>query len=345
MWNYPVLTRRNHMRHINLQLFAEGAPAEPTPAPAPSPAPAPEPVQPAMSVDDQLTKLFTESMAEPPAVAVQPPAATPAPVQVPEVTPTPELSLPENFKNVGEVVRSLKNTQAELTKKSQIAADLQKTVDQIKADYEAKIQALQTPPAQPPKDELEDKTPEELADMLMADPKGFIAKMTEAAVQKAVAPLQSKLDPVVQSHEVQALRELWDEAVTEFQTANADMPEFIDGMKEYIQKNNLNGSKEPGKVLENAYVYAKGLKYSAPVDPATLLNDPEFVNKNILTNPAIKEAILKAHMQEISGNKLPPVITGSSNGVNVATPPPARPNNIDEAGNQFESMLRGNFSK
>jgi hypothetical protein len=320
-----------------------GGTPEPAPAtPAPEPAP---PGQPTLSVDDQLTKLFTDAMAvtPPAAPAAQPPTPEPAP-EPPPATPTPEQLLAGKFKDTGELVRAYQNLQTEFTRKSQTASELQKTADALKADYEAKIQAMQTP-AQPPKDELEDKTPEELADMLMADPKGFIAKMTEAAVQKAVAPLQSKLDPVVQSHEVQALRELWDEAVTEFQTANADMPEFIDGIKEYIQKNNLNGSKEPGKVLENAYVYAKGLKYSAPVDPAALLNDPEFVSKNILANPAIKEAILKAHMQELQGNRLPPVITGSSNGVNIVTPPPARPNNIDEAGNQFESMLRGNFSK
>jgi hypothetical protein len=245
---------------------------------------------------------------------------------------------------VADLVKSYKNVQGELTRKSQALVDTTKAVEAIKAELQELKQSQSA--AQPPEqDEFAGLDPEEFLERFYADPIGVMTKLAEKIAESKVKPIEGKLDPIVQVTTQQQNLERWKEATSNFAEENPDITEFIDGMKEYIEVNKLQDSTEPEKVLKNAYYYAKGLKYAPNPDPATLLNDPAFLSKHILTNPAIKEAILKSHMQEIKNTPAPPVITGSSSGMGVVAPPPERPKNIEEAGNMFESMLKGNFSR
>jgi len=337
----------NKLLKINLQLFADGiAPVEAAPAPtegqpvSPQASAAPEAP---LSNGQQLKEIWDKAnipapapqpaASELPAAApVEPPATTPTP----EATPTPEQSLPENFKSVGEVVKSFKNAQSELTRKSQMVSDLTKSIDTIKAEYEAKLQALSQPPKTPepqtqPVDEFAGLDAEGYLEKFYADPakhdqiveeKAF--KRAEKAFNEKLAQLEGKLNPVVKSHERQQNLNTWNEAVTGFSKENADMPEFLDGMKQYIAENKLQDSKEPDKVLKNAYIYAKGLKYQplAQVDPKSYLQDEKFMNENIYSNPAIKERFMKEHLTEVRGqqSQLPNSITGQSNSGSPAMP-------------------------
>jgi hypothetical protein len=280
--------------------------------------------------------------------ATEPPVEAPVtPAPAPEATPTPVQLLAGRFKTTDELVRGYQNIQSDYTRKSQTLSEVTKVVEQLKAqnaELAAKLQQPPQPPETQPTDEFAGLDTEGILEKFYADPVGVLSKMAEKIVDSKVKPLEGKLNPIVERTEYQQNLDTWNEAVTSFTEANKDMPEFLDGMKEYIAENNLQGSKEPEKVLKNAYTYAKGLKYAPPADPMTLLNDPEFVNKNILTNPAIKDAVLKAHMESLKGNNVPPTITGAGTGQPLATPP-SKAKTMDEGYAQFESMIMGNFVK
>ena len=345
---------------INLQLFAEGEPAAPNPAPvaepAPAATPAPAPSEP-MSIDDQLMNLFNGAVNDTPSTPAavdtptpQPGTADGQPATEPPAAPAQPEKIMNKYDTVGDLVKAHQSLQSTWNRDHQALLETQRVLEQIRTEKEQLEARLQNPApaAQQSEDALDELATldnEALLEKLMADPKGVITKMVEKIAESKYKPLESKIAPVVEREEMARSLEMWNEATTKFSQDNPDMQDFIDGMKQYIAENNLQNTNEPEKVLKNAYIYAKGLKYAPPVDPSTLLNDPEFVSKNIMTNPAIKDSIIKAYMAELNGVKVPPAITGSSNGASMATPPPAKPNNIEDAGNQFESMLRGNFSK
>lgn len=347
---------------INLQLFADPAPAAPTPAPAAEPAPAAAPESASSgssSIEEQLTNMFNEALKDtPPVTPTTVDTQTPqtgddegqASTEPPAAPAQPE-KIMNKYDTVGDLIKAHQSLQTTWNRDHQALLETQRALEQLraeKAELESRLQEP-APTAQQPDnnalDELESLDNEALLERLMTDPKGIIKKIAESIADSKYKNLESKIAPVVEREEMARSLEMWNEATAKFSQDNPDMHEFIDGMKQYIAENNLQNTNEPEKVLKNAYIYAKGLKYAPPVDPSTLLNDPEFVSKNILTNPAIKDSIIKAYMAELNGVKVPPAITGSSNGASIATPPPAKPNNIEEAGNQFESMLRGNFSK
>jgi len=337
---------------INLQLFADGiAPEVEAQAPAPTPSVGQSaPVSLEQKLGDMWEKANVPEPTAPQSPAidtpVEPPVQDPVTQPVPEETPSPEQSLPENFKSVGEVVRSFKNAQAELTRKSQMVADLTKSNETMKAEFEAKLQALaqpQQPQAAPvqPEDEFAGLDAEGMLEKFYADPTGVVGKLVEKIVDSRVKPLEGKLNPIMERNEYQQNLDIWNEAITGFNTSNPDMPEFLDGMKQYIAENNLQGSKEPQKVLKNAYTYAKGLKYAPPTDPATLLNDENFV-KQVTANPSIREAIIKEHLASVRGtqNSIPPSISGNSSS-NAPAMPPLKATSIREATERAAARIFG----
>ncbi|MDP4292463.1 MAG: hypothetical protein Q8908_15400 [Bacteroidota bacterium] len=329
---------------VKLQLFAEpvatpdnlGATSTAPSEPAPSGQPETN-----LSLEDRLSqaydKAFTETGNEPPIVNEpsephqEPPAADPN-----------ENLLAGKFKDPGELVRSYQNLQGEFTKKSQAISEQQKTISEL----EAKLQELSNPPQQPPQinqpsDEFEGMDSETMLEQFYTDPKAFISKVAEMVAKKAVEPIEGRLNPVVQRAEQQDLRESWGMAINNFQTQYPDMNEFSDGMKEYITENGLQSSKEPEKVLKFAYGYAKGLKYTPPTDPKTLLADEAF-KKTLLENPELQNEFAKIQMAKVREGQIgiPPTIHGNSAG-NAATMPPQKAGSISEVTRRAADRIYG----
>lgn len=325
------------MRYINLQLFAEPAPVVPTPTPSPTPAPAAPEGQPAAaaSVDDKLMDLFSEAKKEPPAPAAEPPA-TPQP----EVPPTSEQLLAGRFKTPGELVSGYQNLQTDYTKKSQALSDIAKSNEQLQARI-TELEGKLTPPTPQPADEFEGLDSEAFLEKLYADPQGVLKKFAENITKKAIEPyVNGPLKPVI---EQQQLVDNWGKAIDEMVESGLDIQGNLVEMRKYIADNHLENSSEPRKVLMTALVEAT--RKAAAVDPKTLLADKEWVEKNVLSNEEIKNAFLKAHMESLSGNKIPPVIAGPGSGQPLATPLPSKPKTMEEGMAQFESMIMGNFVK
>jgi soluble cytochrome b562 len=369
------------LRHIDLQLFAEGDPAPaatPSPAaqeaaPTPVPAPAPEP---GISVSDQIRAIFDRDFGNvPPSPSPTPtPAPGPAPAPAPQpivpqptdkpVDTQPQPSNPEppappaqpqkifgRFDSMPEAEKSYINMQGAYTKSQQALADANKVIEQLKAEKAA----LNTPqpgpqqPQKPPEDEFAGLDNEALQAKFYEDAPGFIKKIEDRALARAekvfnekLAGIESKVNPVVERVETQATQEKWDNAVRDFHKNNPDMIEFKEGMKQYIQENNLLSSANPEKVLNDAYIHAKGLAYKPQqtIDPKTLLSDEKFVQENVLNNPAIKDKIVKLYLDEIknANSSVPPSLNP---GGTPPMSPPAQANSVREATNLAASRIFG----
>jgi len=337
---------------IDLQRFAEGdGVATQTPSatiadPGQS-VQQPENQQTNLSTDEIVTKMFQDAMAneqqntvqtQPSETVIQQPAQSSAEPQQQE-----QLILGK-FKNTEEVFRGYQNLQADYTRKSQELADTKKMVETLQEQLQQlttaqpSVQPVQQT-QQPQQDELTTLDAESYLSQFYEKPQDAIAKVVESTVKKILAPLESKITPVIQEVDARKTQELWDGAVTNFSQQNPDMAEFLDGMKQYISENKLGTSSNPEKVLKDAYIYAKGLKYqpSHQLDPKALLSDQNFRNL-ILQDESIKNELLKAHMQQIKDNQPPTVINSQSAGQAMVTPP-NKPKTLDEAHDIVSSMF------
>jgi hypothetical protein len=153
-------------------------------------------------------------------------------------------------------------------------------------------------------------------------------------------PLMQKVNPVVETVNAQMKRDNWNEATRDFVSEHADMSDFTEEMKQYIQERDLGNSDNPKQVLSDAYMFARGMKYTPPqqVDPKAFLQDQNFVNENILNNPEIVNMILQKQMQQINSQQVPVSIGGQVSG-QAAAMPQTKPSNMREANALFENMF------
>lgn len=340
--------RTGNSIRLNLQLFAEGEGA-----PATLSVETPPPAEPLKSAGDYWER---DNVVQPPGPA---PAQPVEPVQPPQIdNPQPSLILGK-YADQGELVKAYQNLQGTYTKDHQALLEAQKIIEAertAKTDLETRIQTLSQPPVQPDvgsesADEFDGLDAEAYAQKFYEDPKAFTRKIEDRAFARAekafnekLGQIESKFNPVVETVQTQQHTQLWSDAATKFRSETPDAAEFVDGMKQYIAENNLSDSKNPEKVLRDAYIHARGMQYqpSQTVDPKSYLQDPAFVQENILNNPAITEQIVKNYLAGIRTNQqqVPPTITGNSSS-NTPAPPPPRPTSIAEATRLAASRIFG----
>ncbi len=327
---------------INLQLFAEGEPAPVAVPQAETQAPLQGNLDSA-SVTQRLTALFDGDMTDNQAVAQQPVTQTePVPTQATQA----ETLLAGKYKTVDDLVGAYQNIQSEFTRKAQSASEAQRYADTLKTENESLTARLaelsQSGQGQAQQqdqqltDDFEGLDTQDLLDRFYENPRDIIAK----AVQKAMEPLMQKVNPVVETVNAQMKRDNWNEATRDFVSEHADMSDFTEEMKQYIQERELGNSDNPKQVLSDAYMFARGMKYTPPqqVDPKAFLQDQNFVNENILNNPEIVNMILQKQMQQINSQQVPVSIGGQVSG-QAAAMPQTKPSNMREANALFENMF------
>lgn len=314
----------NLERKINLQLFAE--PAAPEPAPAitePIAAPTQEPVT-QLSTSERIKSIW-EADNKDDTVNEEPPAQIETPVEpapaepVPEVKPAQSEKIMNKYDSVGDLVKAHQSLQTTWNKDRQTLNETLKVVEQLKsekAEIEAKLQA----PAQPtqPIDEFAGLDAESVLEKLYTDPVGVLSKIAEMAVESKVKPLESRLEPIAARNEEQRNLEMWNEAVTEFITGNPDMPEFLDGMKQYVAENDLRNSKEPQKVLKDAYAHAKSATADAKIAEANAKIAELEAKLKTSKEDAVKEHLTGVRQTQ---NQIPNTIAGHSSTGAPAMPP------------------------
>lgn len=274
------------------------------------------------------------------------------------ITPAPENLILGKFKSTEDVFAGYKNLESDYGRKSQALSESQRAAETLKAENERLLaeinQIKQTPqpaPTQPAQTE-QLVNPEQFMAEFYEKPQEVIAKtvqqLVEQSVKNLIAPIEQKIQPVIQHNTEQIKQANWDSTVQQFVAQKPDFPELATEVRDYIVKRGLQEETDPNRiqqVLDDAYYYARGTKYQPQqqVDPKSYLQDQNFVQENILKNPDIVNAILKSHMQSIQQTPAPTTITGQGTGQGPVMPP-NRAKNMNEAGKMFEDMMRGRLA-
>lgn len=338
-----------------------------SPAPAPNPAPAPASISDGPMSFSQLdqssnpiTKALNDAPADAPIGQVEPPAPAPGtetpPPATPDTTPTPDAlsavmeeikklnpTAAEKYKTPEAIAKSLLSQEKTMTQLFTEKAQAAKTMENLNAEL-AKLreEATKTPPAP-----IQEQTPEQIAEAnekelaeMMDNPLAYRKKLIDEAIE---ATKKATTDAIVSSD---AVTKEATTLLTSFVNATDDVGNLLHpDFEAYAQEMSDLINQFPelkantaklGETMEFAYNYVKGQKAAAapkvePVDPKTLLSDPEFLKNNVYNNEAIKTAFISTLAQDIRDGKPPVVISGQPGGTPPASPPKT-PTSFKEAG-------------
>lgn len=301
---------------------------ESAPAPAPQPA---APVSTEQRVKDLWDKANVVSKPEPSPVDNPAPQAPAAPDN-PAAPAQPE-KIMNKYDTVGDLVKAHQSLQTTYGKQNIALTDLNKVVEKLKADnadLTAKLQTANPNPQQPQApaqaaDDFAGMDAEAILAKLYEDPVGVLTKIAERAADNKLKPLEGKLNPIVERNAEQQNLQLWDESLTKFAGDNPDVSDYTEGMREYINDNNLQDSTDCDKVLKNAYTYAKGLKSEQiAAESASKIAESEAKVKELEAKlQAGKDETIREYLQGVrtTQNQIPNTISGHSNNGAPAMPP------------------------
>lgn len=303
---------------------------------------------------------------EPTAAATEPqPAVTEAPEQ-PGQDPQAALAvqIPDKFKNPDGTpnIEAMAKSYMELERAFGEQGNKLGTVTQLLQEIATKGQtnAQAAPPAQPqPAEEIPkfpwetEMTPEEKEVALeeyYADPLAAQAKRDQQTImameyrmQKTLENVLKPLAPIVEKQQYEAEVNNYAAQLQNFAQAHPDVQEILPAMQVIAQAMGSSAIKAMEANRENPldaiYAAAKALHRPAPPPPPTpeqLIADPNYRQK-IVTDPNIKNEILKSTITGIKDGQPPPVI-GSQVGVPPATPS-EKPKSAREATSMLSRML------
>lgn len=131
----------------------------------------------------------------------------------------------------------------------------------------------------------------------------------------------------------QYMQEGWVDKVQNFFEQNPTAKQFANEISKVISSDKVLASSENS--LELAYEKVKASKFKTNDE---LVNDQNFVDGYILTNPAIKEKIIGDYLSKIVSNKGVPLMSNYGGG-NVMVTPKNKPSSIKEAGDYMVALL------
>ena len=168
-------------------------------------------------------------------------------------------------------------------------------------------------------------------------------KALEHRMQKTLENVLKPLAPIVEKQQYEAEVNNYAAQLQNFAQAHPDVQEILPAMQVIAQAMGSSAIKAMEANRENPldaiYAAAKALHRPAPPPPPTpeqLIADPNYRQK-IVTDPNIKNEILKSTITGIKDGQPPPVI-GSQVGVPPATPS-EKPKSAREATSMLSRML------
>jgi hypothetical protein len=270
------------------------------------------------------------------------------------------------FKSPEDVFKGYANLEQDYTRKSQTLSETQKVAENLKSENAllmAKLNEFTNSGSQDQNGSQEGQgqqaQQDDLSEIMGLDSDSFLnqlyekpqetlAKFAEAIAKKTVkeniTSIEQKVNPLIEKDTARETQTKWDNATMNFVNQHPDTVKFKDGISEYIKKNGLQNSSDPDKVLNDAYVYARGLNYQEPkpFDFNEAIKDENFVAENILKNEELKNMILKSHMQQIKDTNSPMTLPpGQGGGGQPPAAPPNKAKSVEEAHNMVEALFRG----
>jgi hypothetical protein len=145
--------------------------------------------------------------------------------------------------------------------------------------------------------------------------------------------------------ELQRENENYSKKITEFNLENdkyASVDDFVSGksdMDRYKQDITEISNLDEVKNLPNKYQVAYIIAKQSESKSAKMLNDPEFLDKQVENNTKIKDKIIFDYLSKLNNSQLSPsVMSGNSTSV-FFSPQVEKPKTIREAGELFSKML------
>lgn len=204
--------------------------------------------------------------------------------------------------------------------------------EQVNA-YKLAVQNQQAPQAQPQQPEAP-QTPgidtqnwtEETWQKFYDNPNEILAQALQGQVQQMV---QSQLQPILQERQWNNDIQQMYQKFPDFQQYVGEIQAIVDANPQYAQQGGL----------ENAYYRAKATASMNQPSPQQLLQDPTFVQQNILGNEQIRSQIINSYLQQrqATNNQVPTQMRGAQ----AYTPqtPENSPTTLREASRAFMKTL------
>jgi hypothetical protein len=251
-------------------------------------------------------------------------------IEPPQTTPTEPRNnyIPDKFRaadgslNSDALLKSYVNMESMFGKQSTQMNDLQQTVIALQQQIVQQAQSNAQPEDQLTPEEIQAKLEEDndkFWEIYNENPRQAIADL----IKEVVSPI---IEPVQQSFQQQQQVQEWSKQISAFEKDHADFYDLLPDIKGIIDANKeYFDTHENG--LQLAYDIAKSKKpdnvqpqLQPPPTAEDLLKDPNFIAK-ITSDPAIKNAILQQHMQELKNNGAPPVVGSLGTGLPSTTVP------------------------
>ena len=266
-----------------------------------------------------------------------PPEPTPEQKTGPKTAPTSketeprDYEIPDKFKNpdgsvnIEAMAKSYVNMESMYGKQQttvQQVNELQQIVIALQQQIAQQAQSNAQPADQLTPEEIQAKLEEDndkFWEIYNENPRQAIADL----IKEVVSPI---IEPVQQSFQQQQQVQEWSKQISAFEKDHADFYDLLPDIKGIIDANKeYFDTHENG--LQLAYDIAKSKKtdnvqpqLQPPPTAEDLLKDPNFIAK-ITSDPAIKNAILQQHMQDLKNNGAPPVVGSQGTGLPSTTVP------------------------
>jgi hypothetical protein len=303
------------------------------------------------------------------------------PDQQPQVNESqPETPVPDKFKNpdgtvnVSALLKSYGSLEQKLGEQGnqlgQVQA-LQKKVEELTGLIQSQQQAaqqqnqaasLQKEPPQLTEDQISQMNEQFLQDYYenpIQTMNTLVSAITKNAIQSALQPLVSQIQPVVQAHEQSVQMQKWNQQTEEVAKANPQEFEALKPLMSQVineQADIISALPENLNKVQYVFNQAKAIKAQQTAaelaaqaaqikTPEQMLADPEFVQK-ILQNDQIKQMFAQSQAQAIRQGQPPVVIGNQPAGASPAAPAPDVKNIKDatpSALNYFKKVMTGGF--
>lgn len=210
------------------------------------------------------------------------------------------------------------------------ALDMDSLVAKLTESLGAVIQPPAPAAAEPA---VSEPTPEEvealnsqMRDEFLDNPKAFMDKMAASIRADAEASVLEQVAPILEREQAMQKGQSLQAQVDAFSSQVPDFEEHRDAMSQYLGEN--EGLDGHPNALQIAYDAVKGRR----------AQDPEAAKQQVLSDPAVKESIIKAYLEEIK-NGQPPVIVSGTGNLGMPTVP-QKPTDVKGASALFMQSMR-----
>lgn len=238
----------------------------------------------------------------------------------------PEVGLEPKFGSIEEQAKGYRELEAVMTRTRTELAQQRELNNQLQSQLESQQGQLST---QEPVDGEEPEEEVDFMELFYSDPEAALRQVIEKTVGPEIAPIKNRF-------EMADKQEQWAAQINQFAEEHPDLANYQETMAEIMSQD--PGLKNHPNGLQYAYDMAKG-QGPQNVNPDELMQDEDFLNKNVMGNEEIKKRIIEEYLQSVQDGA-PPASIGMKPTGAVPLTPSNKPKSFDEATEMARSLFR-----